>query len=294
MSDLLALTGRPKNKFIQLAQPLEKVNPDKLTWPRWVSEKIDGVYCIAHKDFYGVITTYSRTGEIYTSMEHIAALLWPVLDKCDLIIFEAYIPGKWQAEASGAARDTKAQHPELVPHCHDLLFEKEFTEGGGRPYYERNADLYFRLCEKGMHRYYASQTAVEDIEAAQKYAQIIIDQGREGAVMRNPSAPYSPGKRNPDIIKIKQGVSYDLEVLDMYEGKGKYAGTLGGLICKWKDGQTIQISGMTDQQRHDWWNEVTSIIGKIVQVDAMTNSSKGLLREPRFKGIRHDKVKGDF
>ena len=65
-------------------------------------------------------------------------------------------------------------------------------------------------------------------------------------------------------------------------------------MCRWKNGGVIYISGMKDSQRHLWWSNPDEIIGKIVQVDAMSESSKGKLREPRFKGIRTDKTEGDF
>ena len=57
---------------------------------------------------------------------------------------------------------------------------------------------------------------------------------------------------------------------------------------------------MSDDQRKLWWEyrfdnrHVNNIIGQIVKVDAMTLSAKGLLREPRFKEVRKDKLMADF
>ena len=50
---------------------------------------------------------------------------------------------------------------------------------------------------------------------------------------------------------------------------------------------------MTDADRKDWWKDNSIVVGKIVQIDAMGESAKGVLREPRFKGIRFDKKKPD-
>jgi len=311
--DLLALTRRPKDKFIQFALDLRNVkHPERLKFPMLASEKIDGVFCLAYKhtervnDYYlhSRVSIYSRTGERFTSMEHIEIALNEIMELYDIIIFEACGPqGIPQSTVSGWCRDTKAQHPELMAACHDLLNQEEFINGGRRCYAERFMDLKTRI--NAWRRTLATYRAywlifaltpkpVGSLKEAQEYAEEVWSNGGEGVVLRNPDGLYAPGKRNEDILKIKRGVSYDLEVVGLKEGKGKYAGTLGTLVCRWRDDKTIEISGMTDEQRREWWKNPHGIIGKIVQVDAMGESTKGLLREPRFKGIRWDKTKGDF
>lgn len=299
MTNLLELSGRPKNKLVQLALDVAKVKPEKLSWPMLISEKYDGVYCIAYKDSEGV-TIFSRTGEVYTSMRHIEKALKCVMAENTFIIFEAIGPkGTPQSTVSGWCRDTKAQHPELTAACHDLLTQQDFLAGPHqhRMHINRLRDLGCSLrgyVEGCSELFLIHHSRADSLEEAWQFAHKIIDRGGEGAVLKNPHALYAPGKRNQDMIKLKKGVSFDLEVVGVYEGRGKYTGTLGGLTCKWKDGELISVSGMTDAQRYEWWEYRSTIIGKIVQVDAMCVSSKGLLREPRFKGIREDKTEGDF
>jgi ATP-dependent DNA ligase len=308
--DLVELSGRPKDKFIQFALDREKVKWNKVSWPQLISEKIDGVFCLAFKNPYLCrVEIYSRTGEGYTSMKHIEKILYQIMDWNEIIIFEACGPmGTLQSTVSGWARDTKEQHPELCAGCHDLLTLEEFLKGGDKPFIDRHVELCKRIeswCNNKTKDQYWTVFRIghqhcHSLEEAERYAENIVSGEGEGAVLKNPQGLYSPGKRNQDIIKLKKGVSFDLKVLGVLEGEGKYKGTLGALLCKWKDipneslTQTIRISGMTDAQRHEWWEDSSKIIGKIVQVDAMCLSSKGLLREPRFKGIREDKTKGDF
>lgn len=141
---------------------------------------------------------------------------------------------------------------------------------------------------------YVNHVKVNSLEEASTLSEEVWQRGGEGIILNEIDALYQPGKRNASMIKIKQGISYDLQVTHVYVGKGKYTGTLGGLICRYKDGKEIKVSGMTDAQRKAWWSNPQLIIGKIVQIDAMSESSKGLLREPRFKGIRFDKEEADF
>ena len=278
----------------QLALDLSKVKVAKLVWPMLVSMKVDGVWCCAIKES-DTVTTYSRTGEVFSSMRHIEAELDKILKNREGIVYEAAVYSNTlpQSVVSGWVRDTKNQHLELHAACHTLLDLDNFEV----PFETSWIELRKRIESGVVDRHTATfvmQTQVYSIEEAQKFADLVIQHGGEGAVLRNPRAFYQQGKRNADIIKIKRGVSFDLKVIGVYEGKGKYTGTLGGLVCQWKDGRTIEISGMTDAQRHAWWTNPDEIIGKVVQVDAMCESSKGLLREPRFKGIRIDKTEGDF
>lgn len=291
--------GRPKDKLVQRVLNIDE-GLKKMVWPQMWSEKIDGVYCFALWDFVAdKPLIYSRTGEEYLSMNHIADQLRSYLKPGEVCIFEAFIPGAGQEVTSGAARDTKQQHPELKAYINDLLTWEEFTKGGGRPYKERwetlyNAHYFGKYSNAFSCLQPCIQRRVDTIERAQELAEEVVGQGGEGIVLRNPDAPYEPGKRTTNMTKIKKGVSYDLEVVGVYEGNGKYFDTLGGLQCRFKNGEILKVSGMTDAERDNWWKYPYLIIGKIVQIDAMAESSKGKLREPRFKGIRYDKATPDF
>ena len=127
-------------------------------------------------------------------------------------------------------------------------------------------------------------------------AESIWAAGGEGVVARPEFAGYYPGKRNQYMVKLKKGVSFDLKVVALEEGTGKYKGCTGKLVCQDRNGKKIKVgSGLNDEQRRTWWSPFgyDCIIGKIVQIDAMAVSTKGVLREPRFKGIRLDKTEVD-
>lgn len=125
----------------------------------------------------------------------------------------------------------------------------------------------------------------------QACAERVWDNGGEGVILKRAKAPYQEGKRNADLMKIKLEESYDLLVVGVERGDedGKYANTLGALLCVSKDGTVHKVSGMKDTQRYEWWNTPTEIVGKVIEVRAMCKLDNGSLREPRFKAIRHDK-----
>ncbi len=123
----------------------------------------------------------------------------------------------------------------------------------------------------------------------QRMAEEIWQRGGEGAIGKNVYGGYDYGKRNANCIKVKEELTLDLEVVGMYGGQGKYAGTLGGLKVRGQDGIIHSVSGMTDAQRDLWWNKPSLIVKQIVEVKAMKKLKDGSLREPRFKAVRHDK-----
>lgn len=302
--NIVEASGRDKKKLVQLALDRDKAKP---VFPMFWSEKLDGCYCIAWKqanaDIYkaGKVGIFSRTGERYTSMRHIEDELNCIMKHNELVIFEAWCPDTVQSTISGWCREQKEQRPLLQAVCHDLITIDEFVNGGTVPYNERYIKLMERIGVICEHVSLVKQVRVDSMELALTLCEDVWKKGGEGGVLRSIDGLYGGAdgkcfgtKRSSDIIKIKKGVSFDLRVIGVYEGTGKYKGNLGGLECAWKDGGVINISGMTDAERGFWWSMPHTIIGKVVQVDAMCLSSKGLLREPRFKGVRTDKTEGDF
>ena len=290
--NILALTGRDKDHLVQKVKNLSDVPSSKLRWPMMMTEKIDGVYCLCmkHDDEVGI---FSRTGERYTSMKHIESVMMRNLDEGEVVIFEAYEPGKPQNIISGHCRDTKNQWTSIIPYCHQYMKLSEFIDGVGTT---TAADSYETLGRivNGTFMQRIESWNMWSLEQTMGFVEEIWNRGGEGVVLRVPTSVFKAGKRNNDVIRIKQKITYDLEVLDVFEGKGKYTGMCGGLILKFKDERTVRVSGMSDSERSEWWNNRSLIIGKVVEVEAMKDSSKGVLREPRYLAIRHDKVKGDF
>ena len=270
----------PDFKFQKLL-PIEKAK--NVEWPMWMSEKYDGVFCAAawHE---GNIHIFSRTGKEYKSMKHIADSLRILPFKAnEIVLFEAYanVP---QSVLSGWVRDTKNQHPEIIAMVHKVVDPMAGT-------FMYVGDTSVNTLPKCLE--VVNHILVSNLEKAMKKANLIWARGGEGIVLECHSKTYYPGKRNNTAIKIKQSDTYDLEVVDIIEGKGKYIGKVGALKCRFGDGTIITCGGMTDRERQDWWDDPSSIIGKVVEVMAMRDSSKGKLREPRYKGIR-DKVDIDY
>jgi DNA ligase-1 len=130
----------------------------------------------------------------------------------------------------------------------------------------------------------------------ERYAKDMVAQGFEGIMIKDLDAYYEC-KRTTSWMKWKPTLTVDLEVVDVQEGTGKNKGRLGALICSGHDaGVDISVnvgSGFTDADRHDYWDNSDSVIGRTAEIlcDAVTQNKDGTysLRFPRFVRFRDDK-----
>ena len=125
-----------------------------------------------------------------------------------------------------------------------------------------------------------------------------IARGQEGVMINICDAPYE-FKRTWSLMKVKKMSTVDLEVVGYEEGSGRLSGTLGAILVRYKDGNTVKVgSGFSDELRALIRTEPSDIIGKIVEVqffEETTNADGGKsLRFPVFKDFRPDKLTPDF
>ena len=269
----------------------EKKRPKYIGHTYIVFEKFDG--------WYG----YKDPGKPIMSrnMRPIPSIDWmnSILEKDFIrgrLIFEVMLEGiKDFSELNGILNrtvgDYAAKNAYLVMH--------DYVEHMQIPFYKR----YERLVEKVNHldnervRLALPFDETSSVNTWKKIAKDVWGKGSEGIILKRSDGFYGSGKRNFDLMKIKEEVTLDLLVVGMDIGLGKYSGTLGSLKCKDKKGRIHNVSGMTDEQRHAWWEtqaEKESIIGKVVEIKAMKIMKDGSLREPRFKCIRQDKTEFDI
>lgn len=182
---------------------------------------------------------------------------------------------------------------------HDCLTMSEWQGYTSTSYHGRwnrlVGAMQYNSAELLTHIVLPNSIIAKDIKDIDNFCGKIWRRGGEGVVIKNRLAAYSRGKRNCDLMKRKRNISYDLEVVDIASGTGLFSKSVGSLICKWKDGKTISVgTGLTHTQRNEWFVNPYKIIGQIVEVAAMMETSDGMLREPVFAGIRYDKEQGDF
>lgn len=245
----------------------------------------------------------SRTGEVVKSCDHIIKAvrrkLAQRLEKGQAwaVLGEVWRPDTTQNVISGEFRRHVAA-PKLQFVVFDMLTFTEFENGHSQYSFAVRFDTLFP--------YFRGAHPTDTVQLAATYNPgsygkptdfcdtLVAQGGYDGLILRESSGTWTAGEgTNGEIIKVKAAETYDLRVVGVEEGKGKYKGTLGALVCQGPKGH-VKVSGMTDEQRFNWWHDPKTIIGAIVEVACLGFTPQGSLREPRFKGVRFDKESADF
>lgn len=256
----------------------------------WALVKYDGCCGIIHINDDGVaVSINTRTGEPVRSCDHILREITEDAKWFSTVLFvELWNPVMEFAEISGKVRQ-HSPAPELTYKVWDAVPMADYHEG--------ICYIPFR------HRYYLIEASTPEERRAHRYKDINLPSLQaeanrlaqagpyDGLIAKDPDGIWKLGRgTDGESIKIKQKLSFDLEVIGTTEGAGKHHGRIGSLVVRFRDGRTIGVgTGLSDddRERSDW-------VGKIVEVEAMGYSSEGSLREPRLKGERFDKEQADF
>ena len=139
------------------------------------------------------------------------------------------------------------------------------------------------------------QVKVKDNAEFEAFAEAVIAKGGEGAVVREPNAPYER-KRSKNALKYKKFKDAECEVTEVNAGTGKYAGLMGSVTCKALSaagsnpdeqiprGVKFKVgSGFSDEERAN-----PPKIGSIITYKYQNLTAKGLPRFPIFLRVRED------
>lgn len=292
------------HKAVELDKVKKKMVPteDQLRTEYLAQPKYDGCNCVAIKYANSVehIKLFSRTGEEVLSADHIKeALAAAPFAPIGVYLGEYWHPFIDQPTVSGMFRKqdgTQYDQPMLV--VFDFVSIGEWEQGFSElTYLDRVGRLPATLskipeCRAPFFLAESQGFLVDQEMSPMEAARLMAEGGAyDGLILRKPSGTWTKGDRgtNGEIIKVKPTLTLDLRVLAVNEAKGEKTGrSVYTVVVDLGDGKTQEVgSGVP----HDWRD--VPHINHIVEIEAMSFSKYGLLREPRFKGIRHDKTEAD-
>lgn len=297
-----------KEYIIQKAVAPEKVvkanrkTIDEMALTHEAQTKNDGCCAVVHlsklgKDNYQSYTE-SRTGEEYVSMREVERQMLSFFEtEIDLynglvIIGEAWWPGKDQFNLiSGEFRRGK-ESDRLCLVINDCLTMAEFERGyTDVPYWQRMERINYRVQTSDQTRFHMVWRGEPGnySDPRDLCAQLVDQGGYDGLILRDPNAGWKRGSGTEGgIIKLKRELSFDLRVTEVNTAVGEKTGrTVYKLVVDFR-GKALGVGSGVPHKLED-----VPKVGDIVEVCAMDYSSDGLLREPRYKGIRYDKLKPD-
>ncbi|MFN8026137.1 MAG: non-homologous end-joining DNA ligase [Acidimicrobiia bacterium] len=314
----------PRELRPMLATPAKALPPDDGTWAHEM--KWDGmrVLAIVHR---GRLTVISRAGNDATErFPELAGL--PDALGCDAVLdgevvalgpdgapsFELLQP-RMQARGATAVARVRAVQP-VVCMWFDVL-SYDGHDVTPLPYTERRA-LLDRLSLAGPHW----QTPPVAEGAGQVALTAAEQLGLEGVVSKRRDSPYLPGRRSEAWRKVKVSAGQELVVGGWLPGKGRLDGRLGSLLVGYHDATTARDelryagrvgSGIDERRRVELEDALRDTVRRespfldaprlpgavwvepelVVQVRFHEWTSAGVLRAPRFQGLRDDKAASD-
>ncbi len=284
---------------------------------RWIiSPKYDGCHVIFTFAEGKHLATYSRSGEAVLSMDHIAEQLldlYPLADNKRIAICgEAWMLGTGFNEISGAFRRHSPQ-PQLgfvpfdvVPfdYADDTFSGPPILLGqlDNAPYMETYANRLSQLLSRRgtiPSNVYAPRwlavhgTLAQALKEATAYSLTCKDSTTahyDGAVLARADGLYKVGAgKGGEFIKVKPLLSHSVKVTAVISDVGVKTQKRTCVLCFDFAGAIQKVStGLTQEQADAFTADPSVIIDRWIEVEAMGITVNGLLREPRFKGIRED------
>lgn len=269
-----------------LAHPFDK-RKHNINYPAIVQRKFDGVRCLAVLNSNGSVKLLSRKGKEYPHLQHIKADVWENNDNTNIVLDgELYsdtltfqqLVGLVKRVTLKPGNDQQMYEVSLrVYDCVDLNNEADFTDRYQTITNITNGAKYLSLVEN------VRVDNEEEIHAAQAR---FVEEGYEGAMVRNLTGAYAIGKRSANLQKVKTFLDGEYPIVGFTQGTG---GETGCVIweCSTSDGQTFRVRPRgTQEDRKVLFENGSDYVGQQLTVRYQELTDDGVPRFPVGIAIR--------
>lgn len=281
------ILGTSEDKFeVSLATNLDKTNINPLTGEYFASRKLDGVRCVAFVEKEGGVVSVpvfkSRQNKEFTTLdllkEPVRQLASGLPDGCYVFDGECCILDENGDEHfDWIMREIKRKNHTIARPCYnifDLLTEDEFNMCVESPIFSERLNrinfLYAKYLAVGNPNFIhvLEQERITSQEDFDRWTNKVQEGHWEGFMLRKDVA-YKRG-RSTDLLKVKKFQDDEYTVLDTINGTVKYGTEVfdacSAIVINHK-GTLVQVgSGLSKENRLDWFEHPEHIIGKTVTI----------------------------
>lgn len=292
------------------AKAYSKENLQAIHYPAFSQRKCDGARCLAIKR-NGKVTFYSSGYQEYFGLDKLAAEVDSIEDSEFVLDGELLV-----IDSNGNVLPRKLGNGILTESIRKTISEEEadnvrFVVWDFIPYseyescnpstsYKKIVEFLDRnIAKRNLKRISLVETKiVNSEEEAFAHFKYMLERGEEGTIVKNMDMKWA-NERSKNCVKFKIIIENTLEIVDTFEGNGKYENCLGGFICKSSDGKVkVRVgTGISDFTRTDVWKNREFYIGKFAEIksNGLIESAPGnySLFLPRFSNFREDKLEAD-
>jgi len=237
---------------------LAQKDKSKITFPGYLQRKYNGMRALLgyHN---GELCLRSRNGKIITNLNHILDDIYQDWDKKGFLDGELYIHNR---SLQNIISLTKRWQPETELICfrvYDILLTNI-------PYKDRKKIVDKITLNSGPSIIYVNTVKVKTWEDINHYFSLWKKEGYEGAMWRDPNGLYEPGRRSYSLIKVKDFLEEEFEIIDVIEATGRDEGT-AIFVCKINDNLTFKVRPMGSRElRAEYLENKEDCIGKNLTV----------------------------
>lgn len=264
-----------------------------------ITEKLDGIRCIAVLQRGKAPVLYSRQGQLIEGLTEIEEELSRLTDEHSFATL--MLDGELLIENRDnfASKDQYKKTTEIVRRDGEKIgiayhvFDAVRNNNPMIAYASRRDILTYYIDPKkyGHVRFLPVLYAGDNPDMIIRHLNQQRALGHEGVMINLLYAPYEY-KRTNNLLKCKVMQDCDLQIIGFQEGSGKYAGSLGALIVDYKGLPLGVGSGLSDSLRQHIWENQDAYIGRVatVQYFEETHDAQGnlSLRFPVLKEIREE------
>lgn len=186
----------------------------RIKYPCWVSDKLDGVRCLAIRKEDGVILK-SRSGKLY-DVKHIQDQLSLSMQVGEIWDGELYIHGKYLEEIVSAVKKPNDMTKNLWFVVFDVVNDKSFIKR-----LQDIVAIHGRTMSQQVDSIvYSMVNCEQEMKLAHKDC---VSRGYEGIMLRNADGLYESGKRSADLQKYKEFLDEEFEITAVMEDKNQNA-----------------------------------------------------------------------
>jgi ATP-dependent DNA ligase len=248
----------------------------KAAWPVDVQIKLDGLRAKARR-IGGKVTLLPRSGQVseaYDVRHVIEQLSW--LPEGMELDGEIYVHGLKLQQIASLAKRWREESRVLVYHVYDVpMFKTDRSPAWSVRSGWLRAGVKVSANVQQVETFQAR--GEDDVET---FAQRFRADGYEGAIVRLRDGVYECGFRSASLLKVKEHLGDEFEVIGCEQGIGKDVGT-ATFLCKTKEGKefSARMKGTLEARRAFWKNRA-SYMGKMLTVSFVRWTLEGKPQEP--------------
>jgi len=228
-----------------------------INYPCYIQPKLNGVRCLViRKD--GEFKFQSRNGKIYTTLEHLVPVLSEAMMTDDIFDGEVYFHGWTFQRIVSAVKKTNEYTPQLELWVYDRGIAQV-------PFIERLQHLETKILP-GTQVQLLKATEIDNAAQIKPYHDKYVQEGYEGAIIRNVDGLYIFKDRCKDLQKYKEFIDEEFKIIGGVEGTGLEEGCVI-FVCVQEEGIEFRVRPKgTRELRREWFKDIDKIIGKPLTV----------------------------